>query len=96
MPVVSLGKGGVMIAVVVPVVVAMVMFFGVTQVLYGLMLLPCTGSAAFCNKLDALLFVLLLEVGCSDQPLQDWAAYNEMVINNRVGKCCMFAICNSK
>ena len=46
------------------------------------MLLPCTGSAAFCNKLDALLFVLLLEVGCSDQPLQDLAAYNEMVINN--------------
>ena len=40
------------------------------------------GDASFHNKLDALLFAMLLEVGHSESPLQDLEAYNEMVINN--------------
>ena len=43
---------------------------------------PCQGCAAFPNKLDALIFVLLLETGHSERPLEDLTKYNEMVVNN--------------
>ena len=36
----------------------------------------CAGDASFHNKLDALLFAMLLEVGHSERPLQDLVAYN--------------------
>ena len=34
------------------------------------------------NKLDAVIHVLLLEVGCSETPLNDLASYSEQVVNN--------------
>lgn len=39
------------------------------------------GHSAFVNKLDALMFVLLLETGCGEKPLDDLAHYCEMVVS---------------
>ena len=40
------------------------------------------GAAAAANKLDALLYVLQLEVAISDQPHLDMQEYSDMVICN--------------
>lgn len=55
--------------------------------------LQCAGCAQFANKLDAIIFLLLLEVGWSDQPLQDLQHYNEMVINNVSDQGLVWILC---
>ena len=42
----------------------------------------CAGAAGLANKLDAVIHILLLEVGWSDNPLNDLSSYSQQVINN--------------
>ena len=76
LPVTSIGKGFVFLrGGVVNVVVACGMVSFVCNSRYG-------GASSAANKLDALLYVLQLEIGVSNAPHEDLTKYAEMVICN--------------